>query len=83
MSHLSATDLGDEATMTNDLDDRDVITAMHVVRAARWRIEAYSSERGEWSTVYDGPDFRTAIHAVQDHDQTRASYLYGAWREIE
>lgn len=80
MTRPTAEQIGKALTDCDDLDMGDVVLSMTIVRAARWHIEA--SVDGRWRTVYEGPSFLDAIHAVQDHDETRVSYLYGTWREI-
>lgn len=63
------------------MSKKSVVAKMAEVRAATWLVEGRSAD-GEWRVIYHGPYMRTAMNAVHDHDETRVSYHYGTWREI-
>ena len=62
------------------MSKKSMLEKMREVRAANWFIEARTP--GGWVTVYHGPHMRSAMNAVQDHDDTRVTYLYGTWKEL-
>lgn len=64
------------------MSKKSTIEQMLEVRAANWFVEGLAADGSEWRVLYHGPHMRSAINAVQDHDTTRVTYLYGTWREL-